>query len=134
MELVIDLHLHSRFSRAVSQRMTLPNMYAWGRKKGLNVLSTADFTYPLWFKETRAQLEESGEGIYRLKREKELEQEFNLPIREKDAGMHFMLSTEVACIYGGRMKDGVAGSYRIHCLMIGISEMHPNPNIALNCL
>ncbi len=121
MELVIDLHLHSRFSRAVSQKMTIPNMYIWGRKKGLNVLSIADFTYPLWFKESRAQLEESGEGIYKLKREKEIEQEFNLPIRENNAGMHFMLSTEVACIYGGRVKDGVAGTYRIHNLILAPS-------------
>ena len=126
MELVIDLHLHSRFSRAVSQRMNLQNMYIWGRKKGLNVLSIADFTYPLWYKETKAQLEETGEGIYKLKREKELEAQFNLPIREKDAGMHFMLSTEVACIYGGRMKDGVSGSYRIHNLILA-----PNYDIAL---
>lgn len=126
MELVIDLHLHSRFSRAVSQRMNLPNMYLWGRKKGLNVLSIADFTYPLWYKETKAQLVESEEGIYKLKREKELEREFNLPIRENDAGMHFMLSTEVACIYGGRMKDGVSGSYRIHCLILA-----PNYEVAL---
>lgn len=126
MELVLDLHLHSRFSRAVSSRMNLQNMYIWGRKKGLNVLSIADFTYPLWFKETRAQLEESGGGIYRLKREKELDNELNLPIRENDPGMHFLLSTEVACIYGGRVKDGVAGSYRIHCLILA-----PNYEIAL---
>ena len=126
MELAIDLHLHSRFSRAVSPRMTLPNMYIWGRKKGLNVLSIADFTYPLWYKETRAQLEESGEGIYKLKREKELEQEFNLPIRQDDAGMHFMLSSEVACIYGGRVRDGISGSYRIHCLILA-----PNYEVAL---
>lgn len=126
MELVIDLHLHSRFSRAVSQRMNLQNMYLWGRKKGLNVLSIADFTYPLWFKETRAQLEESGDGIYKLKREKELESELNLPIREHDVGMHFMLSTEVACIYSGRVKDGVAGLYRIHCLILA-----PNFEVAL---
>jgi len=96
-------------------------MYIWGRKKGLNILSIADFTYPLWYKETKAQLEESQEGIYRLKREKEIEQEFNLPLREKDVGMHFMLSTEVACIYGGRVKDGQAGSYRIHCLILAPS-------------
>jgi PHP family Zn ribbon phosphoesterase len=117
MELVIDLHLHSRFSRAVSQKMTLPNMYVWGRKKGLNVLSIADFTYPLWFKETKAQLVESGDGIYRLKREKQIEQELNLPIRENDPGMHFLLSTEVACIYG---------QYRIHCLILA-----PNYDVAL---
>ncbi len=126
MELVIDLHLHSRFSRAVSQRMNLQNMYIWGRKKGLNVLSIADFTYPLWYKETKAQLEETGEGIYKLKREKELEAQFNLPIRENDAGMHFMLSTEVACIYGGRMRDGISGSYRIHNLILA-----PNYELAL---
>jgi uncharacterized protein (TIGR00375 family) len=96
-------------------------MYIWGRKKGLNVLSIADFTYPLWFRETRAQLEETGEGIYKLKREKQVEEEFGLPIRENDAGMHFMLSTEVACIYGGRIKNGVPGSYRIHCLILAPS-------------
>lgn len=126
MELVIDLHLHSRFSRAVSQKMNLQNMYIWGRKKGLNVLSIADFTYPLWYKETKAQLEEVQEGIYRLKREKQIESEFNLPIREYDSGMHFLLSTEVACIYGGRVKDGVNGTYRIHCLILA-----PNYDVAL---
>lgn len=126
MELVIDLHLHSRFSRAVSQRMNLQNMYIWGRKKGLNVLSIADFTYPLWFKETRAQLEESNDGIYKFKREKQLDDELGLPIRENDPGMHFLLSTEVACIYGGRVKDGVAGTYRIHNLILA-----PNYEIAL---
>lgn len=126
MELVIDLHLHSRFSRAVSQKMNLQNMYIWGRKKGLNVLSIADFTYPLWFKETKAQLEETGEGIYKLKREKQLESEFNLPIRQDDTGMHFLLATEVACIYGGRVKDGINSTYRIHCLILS-----PNYETAL---
>ncbi len=126
MELVIDLHLHSRFSRAVSQRMNLQNMYIWGRKKGLNVLSIADFTHPLWYKETKVQLEETTEGIYKLKREKEIEREFNLPIRENDVGMHFLLSTEVACIYGGRVKDGISGSYRIHNLILA-----PNYEVAL---
>lgn len=126
MELVIDLHLHSRFSRAVSQKMNLQNMYIWGRKKGLNILSIADFTYPLWFKETKAQLEESEEGIYKFKRGKELEEELSLPLRENDPGMHFLLSTEVACIYGGRVKDGVAGTYRIHNLILA-----PNYDVAL---
>src|SRR3989344_3921653 len=118
MELVLDLHLHSRFSRAVSPRMNLANMYIWGRKKGLNVLSIADFTHPVWFRESISQLEEKEEGIYSLKREKALEEELNLPIRENDVGMHFMLSTEVACIYGGRVKDAVPSSYRIHCLIL----------------
>src|SRR4029078_8990500 len=107
MELVIDFHLHSRFSRAVSPRMNLQNMYIWGRKKGLNVLSIADFTHPIWFREAQAQLEEEQEGIYILKRAKEIDQELSLPIKEDDVGMHFIFSTEVACIYGGRVKDGI---------------------------
>lgn len=93
-------------------------MYLWGRKKGLNLLSVADFTHPLWFREAKAQLVESSEGIYKLKREKELDTELGLPINEENAGMHFIFSTEVACIYGGRVKDGVAGSYRIHNLIL----------------
>lgn len=68
-ELVLDLHLHSRFSRAVSPRMTLPNMYVWGRKKGINILSVADFTHPVWMNEITSMLDEVQEGIYRLKNE-----------------------------------------------------------------
>lgn len=118
MELVVDLHLHSRFSRAVSQKMNLKNMYIWGRKKGTNVLSIADFTHPIWFKEAQAQLVESAPGVYKLKNEKLIEEEAQLPIREGDSGMHFMFSTEIACIYGGRVKDGVNGTYRIHNLIL----------------
>ena len=67
MELVLDLHLHSRFSRAVSPRMNLQNMYLWGRKKGINILSVSDFTHPIWFKEAENLLEEVQSGIYKLK-------------------------------------------------------------------
>lgn len=118
MELVIDLHLHSRFSRAVSPRMNLKNIYVWGRKKGANILSVADFTHPIWLKEAQAQLEESGPGIYQLRNEKVVEEEAQLPIREDNAGMHFLFATEIACIYGGRVRDGVQGTYRIHNLIL----------------
>lgn len=117
MELVLDLHLHSRFSRAVSPRMTMPNMYVWGRKKGLNVLSIADFTHPVWFREAQAQLEESADGIYKLKREKEIEEQLGLPIRENDPGMHFMLSTEVSLIYAQKNLEGERKQYRTHNLI-----------------
>lgn len=114
MELVIDLHLHSRFSRAVSPRMNLENMYIWGRKKGLNVLSVADFTHPVWLREAQSQLEEKQEGIYALKREKEVEKNFNLPLRSNDAGMFFIFSTEVSLIYSQKNADGQKQLYRIH--------------------
>ncbi|MBI2025937.1 MAG: hypothetical protein HYT06_01000 [Candidatus Levybacteria bacterium] len=33
MEIVADLHLHSRYSRAVSKDMNLPTMAFWAQKK-----------------------------------------------------------------------------------------------------
>src|SRR3990167_8737498 len=112
MELVLDLHLHSRFSRAVSQRMNLQNMYIWGRRKGINILSVADFTHPIWFREARSQLIETTPGIYNLKDRKQLDNELG-PLSQKEfLGPYFMLSTEVSSIY---TENGVP--HRIHNLV-----------------
>lgn len=112
-ELVIDLHLHSRFSRAVSQKMTLPNMFLWGRMKGLNLLSISDFTHPIWIREAKAQLTEVNSGIYKLKNEKELIRDLPLATQKEDLSTYFMLSTEVSSIYseGGAVR-------RIHNLIL----------------
>ena len=58
MEYIADLHLHSKYSRAVSPNMTLPIMAAYAVQKGIiDILTVADWTHPLWFKEVTAQLE-----------------------------------------------------------------------------
>ena len=51
MQFVTDLHLHSKYSRAVSPQMSLPVMSQYAAQKGIDILSAADFTHPLWFKE-----------------------------------------------------------------------------------
>lgn len=91
MEFVADLHLHSKYSRAVSQSMVLPFMAEWARKKGLNILSAPDWTHPLWFKEMKAQLTEAHEGLYKLKNERD------------NREVLFLFSTEIASIYS---QDG----------------------------
>ncbi|MEX2013116.1 MAG: hypothetical protein WD967_01805, partial [Candidatus Levyibacteriota bacterium] len=91
MEFVADLHLHSKYSRAVSQSMTLPFMAEWARKKGLNILSAPDWTHPLWFREMKMQLTEAHEGLYKLKNERD------------NREVLFMFSTEIASIYS---QDG----------------------------
>ncbi len=92
--------------------MNLQNMYIWGRKKGINILSVADFTHPIWFREASSQLEEINSGIYRLKDTKAVGRELGELSQKDFLGPHFMLSTEVAAIYS---ENGVG--HRIHNLI-----------------
>jgi len=48
-----DLHLHSRFAYACSKNLTLVNMAAWAKIKGIALLSSADFTHPAWLAELK---------------------------------------------------------------------------------
>ncbi len=55
-----DLHIHSRFSRACSKNINIPNLVKWAKIKGLNLLGTGDFTHPIWLKELKKLKEEQG--------------------------------------------------------------------------
>jgi len=107
MSLVADLHLHSKYSRAVSQNMVLPTMARMAKIKGIDLLATGDFTHPLWIKELDSQLQEVSEGIYAVKNG---EQSGSLA--------RYILGTEISCIYsqGGKGR-------RIHVLVF-------TPNLA----
>jgi len=67
-------------------------MAEWAEKKGLDLLATADWTHPLWLKELETQLQEAGEGIFKLK---------NPPTGGKT---RFLLSCEIANIYTEKGK------------------------------
>lgn len=103
MEFVADLHLHSKYSRAVSRDMNLQNMVLWGDKKGLDILSTTDWTHPLWFRELKQELTEDTKGLFRLK-------------DQKDSKARFLLSVEVSSIY---TQKGIV--HRIHNLIFSPS-------------
>lgn len=86
MKLVADLHLHSKFSRATSKQNNLETFANWVPKKGIDVLGTADFTHPFWFKELNSKLKEvAGSGLYQLK--------------DLDSPLRFMLTTEISLIW-----------------------------------
>ncbi len=91
---VSDLHLHSKYSRAVSKDMELPTMALWGRKKGIDILATGDWTHPLWVRELKSQLEEVHDGLYRLK---------GAPKSSKKEPL-FLLSVEIASIFSHKGK------------------------------
>jgi len=96
MKFFLDAHIHSRFSRATSKEITLANLEKYARIKGLNILGTADFTFPLWFKELKENLVEDETGILKSK-----------------SGFNFILSTEVSNIY---VQDGK--QRKIHNLIL----------------
>lgn len=117
MEIVADLHLHSKYSRAVSRDMNLQTMAFWAEKKGLNLLSTGDWTHPLWLREIEQELKEENDGLFRLK---------------DNSKTLFLLSVEVSSIYsqGGRVR-------RIHNLIfspsIEVTEKINNELIKRGC-
>ncbi len=101
MQIIADLHLHSRYSRAVSQQMDLQNNAMWATKKGISLITTADWTHPIWFKEISTHLQETAEGLYQIKDNKQVS---------------FLLTTEISSIYsqGGKVR-------RIHTLVFSPS-------------
>jgi PHP family Zn ribbon phosphoesterase len=104
-EIIADLHLHSKYSRAVSQQMTLSVMTQFAKKKGIGLLTTGDWTHPLWLREIKNQLHEVDQGIYSLKMD-----DRGLKIDKKEP--RFILSVEVSSIYseGGKTR-------KIHTLL-----------------
>ncbi len=62
-QIIADLHIHSRFSRATSKDITIPNLVKYAKIKGLGLLGTGDFQHPEWFKELN-MLEEKDGLIY----------------------------------------------------------------------
>ncbi len=97
---VADLHIHSRFSRACSRDLTLPNLAWWARRKGITVLGTGDFTHPAWYDHLRENLNEAEPGLYRLSPDAERDVAKRLPPLLADATeARFMLSVEISTIY-----------------------------------
>ncbi len=101
MQIIADLQLHSKYSRAVSQRMDLAEIDRWSKRKGIGLVATGDWTHPLWFREITTRLKETTPGLYQLK---------------DNPGTTFLLSTEISSIYsqGGKGR-------RVHNLIFSPS-------------
>jgi len=101
MQQIADLHIHSKYSRACSRDLTLPNIDRTCRIKGVDIIATGDFTFPAWWRDIKKLLEETtfGSGLYKLK-------------ETGDDNVKFILSTELALIY--KKNDRVR---RIHIVV-----------------
>lgn len=69
-EIIADLHVHSRHSRATSKNLSIENLENYGKTKGLNLLGTGDFQHPIYRKEIAEKLTEDDKGILWTKNRK----------------------------------------------------------------
>ena len=118
MRIIADFHFHSRFSRACSKDLTIPNLEKIAAFKGVHLLGTGDFTHPQWFAEIKKILEPAEPGLYKVKNQYSL-QRFNLSpalsspgegeaagaagaglsASSKKSKVRFVLSCEISSIY-----------------------------------
>lgn len=98
-EYVVDLHVHSHFSRATSKNCDLEGLYRWGKLKGINIIGTGDFTHPEWFAEIQSKLVPAESGLMQLRHDLAVEIDQSLPETVRANIIRFVPSVEIATIY-----------------------------------
>jgi uncharacterized protein (TIGR00375 family) len=101
LRVIADLHIHSRFSRATSERMNLEEIARYAKIKGLSLVGTGDFTHPRWLHEIQETLAKDADtGLYRV-------------AKTPESPMRFMLTTEVCTIF-----DWQGQSKKVHHVIL----------------
>lgn len=106
MKQIVDLHVHSKYSRACSKELELPKIAKACEIKGIDICVTGDFTHPAWFAHMKENLEEYSEGLYKLK--------------TGESKTKFIIGTEIASIKKHKDK-----TRRVHLLIFS-----PNLEVA----
>ena len=87
MRVIADLHIHSRYSRATSEKMNIDEITRFARIKGLNLVGTGDFTHPKWLEELKEKLVEVPDtNLYGF-------------AKDPDSPIRYMITTEVSTIF-----------------------------------
>ncbi len=99
---ILDLHIHSKYSRACSKDLELPKIAKACEIRGIDIVVTSDFTHPKWFDHMKAELIEDTEGVYKLK--------------NHESETRFIIGTEIASI-----KKHNDQTRRVHLLIFSPS-------------
>lgn len=97
MRTIVDLHMHSHYSRATSKQLTVPGLAKAAEIKGVDIISLGDITHPRWIEEIERDTHEDGSGFLRYDK---------YPVR-------FILTGEISCIYKKNDK-----TRRIHTVFV----------------
>src|SRR3989338_7208932 len=96
---ILDLHIHSKYSRACSKELELPSIAKACETRGIDIVSTGDFTHPAWFQHIKETLEEENSGIYRLNPKIRISKsETNSNTKFQNLTTRFILGTEISVI------------------------------------
>ncbi|MFH1875090.1 MAG: endonuclease Q family protein [Pseudomonadota bacterium] len=98
MQLIADLHVHSKYSRATAKNLDLENIYIWAQKKGIALIGTGDCTHPAWFAEIQTKLIEAEPGLFQLKPELAKSCDQQVPVACRGL-VRFILQGEISNIY-----------------------------------
>ncbi|PIP17104.1 MAG: DNA helicase UvrD [Candidatus Portnoybacteria bacterium CG23_combo_of_CG06-09_8_20_14_all_37_13] len=81
MKFIADFHIHSKYSRATSRQMDIPNIARWAKIKGIDLMAAPDWTHPKWLEELKRDLKPLDNGLFECNKTK------------------FILVTELSSIY-----------------------------------
>ncbi len=98
MEFIADFHIHSKYSRATSRDMDIPEIARYAKLKGILLVGTGDFTHPNWLSLLKSRLKQTSGNLF-----------------EYD-GIKFILTGEVSNIY--KQNDRI---YKIHIIIFSPS-------------
>ena len=104
MRIIADLHIHSKYSRAVSKQMDIDHLAQWAKIKGIDIVGTGDFTHFKWLEEIKLKLKEDGSGLL---------------VSKDKYKQRFMLTTEISCIY--KQGDAKSKCRKIHLIVFAPS-------------
>ncbi len=126
---ILDLHIHSKYSRACSKHLELPVIAETCQTRGIDIVVTGDFTHPKWFEHMKEWLVEDTAGVYKLRQNfgvetptVPIESGSTPPNRGSEYGSRtrFIIGTELSCIKKHKDK-----TRRVHILVFA-----PNLEVA----
>ncbi len=143
---IADLHIHSRYSRATSKECTPEYLDLWAGRKGIHIVGTGDFTHPAWREELREKLEPAEPGLYVLKEEYRIKDDWGAKTKAGSTGLpRFAVTGEISSIYkkNGRVRKvhslillpGLEDAERISNKLEQIGNIHSDgrPILGLDC-
>jgi len=106
-EINVDFHIHSKYSRGVSDSMTIPALAEGGEGKGLDVIGTGDATNDSWLKHLEKNLVEKSAGIYSYEKSR-TRFLITAEVEDKSRVHHLLLFPDLEC--ARRFREDIKNS------------------------